>query len=312
MAVRHLLHLTDTHLGLKRRVRRAQDRTARSDLLQADAFEAFRRALLPALRGEVDLVVHTGDLFDRSRPPRAEVVRTCELLLEVARRVPVVVMPGNHDRRGLQRWLPHGGRDLHVLDRPCRVEVAGVALGVVPFERTAAGFGVAAHLAVGPGVDFLLAHQAFDGHQVPGHTFRAAHRTDTVCAEHLPAGAPFVLCGHLHPRQVVQVGETSVVCPGSTVRTSLSERSQTKGAALWTLGAEVRWRWLELPSRPMHLVREASDLSAVAPGDLVRAADETLSQAALARGGWLLGGGSARPRPPEPEDGADQLALPLS
>ena len=44
----------------------------------------FRLALQPALHGEVDLVVHGVDLFDRSRVPDALVQIALEPLLEVA------------------------------------------------------------------------------------------------------------------------------------------------------------------------------------------------------------------------------------
>ena len=72
-----------------------------------DFAAAFEAALAPAMRQEVDLVVHSGDLFDRSKPPRAAVLHAARVLTEVARRVPVVVVHGNHDWRGLRRYLPH-------------------------------------------------------------------------------------------------------------------------------------------------------------------------------------------------------------
>lgn len=332
-----LLHLTDTHLGFVRPVQRPVDAAPRRDLLQREAEHAFRTAIAPALHGEVDAVVHTGDVFDRSRPPRQALLFAAELLVLAARRVPVIVMAGNHDKRGLLRYLPMSVPQLHVIERPTRLQIGGVAFGVVPFERTAAGFSVAAQVAAGPGIDLLLAHQAFDGHRVPtgfAHTaegerasrwftFREGVQDDTIGARHLPSGVRWVLCGHLHPRQVVEVGEATVVCPGSTVRTSFAERTHQKGTAIWTLGSTVGWQFNDIRSRAMHLVASAEELGAVEPGHLVRigrgAHDElaeSLARDTLARGGWLVGRPAARRPTPVPSSteplmaaAAEQLSL---
>lgn len=93
-----VLHVSDTHLGAAGWARGAPPGWSRAD----DHLAAFRRALCtPA-----DLIVHTGDVFDRSRPPARAVREAVDLLVETARRVPVVLLAGNHDRRGLRPSLP--------------------------------------------------------------------------------------------------------------------------------------------------------------------------------------------------------------
>ena len=93
-----ILQLSDTHLGVRSRPPiGAPPGWSRAD----DHRLAFDRAL--ALAVDVDLVVHTGDLFDRSRPPRKAAEEAIAALAAVARRVPVIVLRGNHDRRGLHR-----------------------------------------------------------------------------------------------------------------------------------------------------------------------------------------------------------------
>lgn len=296
-----ILHLTDTHLGMRRFVRGAPPGWSRAD----DHLAAMRTALQPALHEQVDLVVHTGDLFDRSRPPRRSIAQAADLLCEVARRVPVVLLAGNHDRRGLRPHLPLLTPGLHVVDQAERLVVAGVALAVVPYLSDAAGWAAAARRAVGPGVDLLLCHQAFDGCQVPGFTFRAGRQRDTIGAAHLPAGVRHVACGHIHPRQVLQVGHACVVMPGSTERTSFSERTQPKGAAVWRFDASVTADFVDLPTRPMVLVQQPGDLAAVKPGSLVRTTDAQLEPLVLARGGWLCGrpadAAAPAPRRPRPQ-----------
>jgi DNA repair exonuclease SbcCD nuclease subunit len=69
----------------------------------------------------------------------------------------------------------------------------------------------------------------------------------------------------------VRVGEATVLCPGSTERTAFSEAGQTKGYARWSLaGDRGDWRFVDLPTRALRVVKERADLDGVEPGDVVR------------------------------------------
>lgn len=304
-----ILHLSDTHLGVRKFARGAPPRWSRA----ADHHQVFREALAPARWEEVDLVVHSGDLFNRSRPPRTWAQKAIETLCRAARRVPVVVISGNHDRRGLRRHLPTEAPGLTVVDTPTRLTHRGVALGLVPFRRRADDWATAAREAVGPGVDLLVTHQAFDGARVPGLTFRVGAQRDTVGPQHLPPGISHVLCGHIHPRQVIEVGPTTVVHAGSTERTSFSECRQTKGTVLWDLGERRPWRYVDHPTRPMVVVTRPDQLGRVRPESLVniprRAWTEDLEQAVMARGGWVVGPPRRDQPAPPPPPRSSQLGL---
>ena len=94
-----ILLLADTHIGFEYPLRRRVRRRRRGDDLIAN----FTAALEPALRREVDVVVHCGDLFHRSRPSAALVDLAITPLVRVAEAgVPVFVVPGNHEN-GLAR-----------------------------------------------------------------------------------------------------------------------------------------------------------------------------------------------------------------
>jgi len=288
-----ILHLTDTHLGEHGWYEGAPSGWRRGD----DHFSALQRAIAPALRGEVDAVLHTGDVFDRSRPPAREIERCTRLLREVARRVPVAVIAGNHDRCTLRRKLPTGLPGLQIVDRPQRVSLGDVVVAALPYQRSAASFDDALRRLWAEGADLVACHQAFHGVTVPRNfTFRIDRQRDTVGVPHLPPGVQWILCGHIHPRQAVRVGGATVVHPGSTERTAWSEAGQVKGYAIIDIGAEVRWRFVDLPTRPMRRVDRLRDLGAVCPGDLVRCAPAIPRVDVLERGGWL-----AAPRQPRKE-----------
>jgi predicted phosphodiesterase len=271
-----LLHVTDSHLGEQTWYRGAPSAWRRAD----DHFVALRAALGPALRDEVDLVVHTGDLFNRSKPPRRAIEAAAALFAEVARHVPVLLMPGNHDRHGLRLHFAGGIPGVLITDTPLRVTLAGVDLVAAPWTRDAKDW----CRGVDPrGADLVLAHQAVDGACLPGFRFRPGHPAETLGRDQLD-GVRFVLNGHIHPRQVVQVGATTVVYPGSTERTSFAERHETKGAALWD---DTAWRFVDHATRPMCVVEQEADLDHVLPEALCSVRDPALDEAVLARGGWV-------------------------
>lgn len=261
-----LLHVTDTHLGVDRWFVGSPRGWRRAD----DHLASLRAAVAPAFAGEVDLVVHTGDLFDRSLPPARAIEEARVLLTELGRCVPVVVMPGNHDRRGLIGSVGTGISGVQVVDVAARVEVAGLRFGVVPWLALAADWASAAARACAGGVDFLLAHQAFDGCRVNRFTFHTGRHPDTVGPEHLPKGVTRVLSGHIHPRQFLRCGEATVVFPGSSERTSFAEVDEVKSTVTWELDREVRWVFTALPVRPMQVVTHPSALGTIQADTLVR------------------------------------------
>jgi len=108
-----LLHISDTHLG--RSQYGLQER--RKDLL-----EAFQRLIEVAISEHVDLVLHSGDLFDRPNPDVIDLAEVSAVLDKLREKgIPAIAIPGNHDlpsKRGHiypQRFLEQIGK-LRVLD----------------------------------------------------------------------------------------------------------------------------------------------------------------------------------------------------
>lgn len=281
-----ILQIGDTHLGMQDGMIGAPRGVTRA----SDHLAAFDAALAPAMNEDVDLVVHTGDLFNRSLPPRRAVIQMADRLTRVARRVPTVVIAGNHDRRGLVRYLPHRLPGLSVVDRPEVVRAAGLRIAALPFVRRAEDWAIAAKDLCRDGVDFLIAHQAFDGDRVPGFSFRVDRQRDTIGERHIPRGLRWILSGHLHPRQVVPVGECTVVHGGSTERTAFSEADQLKGTVVWSWSRSVTHAFVDGPTRPMLRVRGEPDLERIRPGSWVlvdRELPAELDRVVLERGGFL-------------------------
>jgi DNA repair protein SbcD/Mre11 len=286
-----ILLVADSHLGFDLPVRPRVERRRRGH----DFLRNHVAALAPALAGEVDLVVHAGDVFHRPRVPASLAYQAYHPLLRVADGgVPVFVVPGNHERSR----LPHGRLlahpRVHVFDVPRTFEVeAGgcrVAVSGFPYERR----GVRARFRElldrsgwvrgEADVRLLCLHQSVEGATVgPGdHVFDRA--PDVIRGRDIPAGFAAVLAGHIHRHQVLTADLRSrplaapVLYPGSVERTSTAEVAESKGylvvevsgpagpataspaAGTTRLGTtrsvqNVNWGFRLLPARPM-IVRE--------------------------------------------------------
>src|SRR6185436_3501805 len=131
-----LLLVADSHIGFDLPTRARVGRPRRGH----DFLTNYATALGPAVAGEVDLVVHAGDVFDRSAVLPSVAYQAYEPLRRVAELgVPVFIVPGNHERSRLPhpRLLAH--RNIHVFDRPrtvtTRVRGVAVSLSGFPYER---------------------------------------------------------------------------------------------------------------------------------------------------------------------------------
>lgn len=96
MAIRTIAHISDTHLGYRAHFR--SDQNGRN-LRSVDVETGYERVVDDILSfGNIDLIVHTGDVFHQSRPSYS--AQRC--FIEQTRRleslgVPIVVIAGNHD-----------------------------------------------------------------------------------------------------------------------------------------------------------------------------------------------------------------------
>jgi DNA repair protein SbcD/Mre11 len=270
--VLRVLLLADTHLGFDLPARPRSERPRRG----ADFFARFRDALDPARRGEVELVVHGGDLLFRSRVPASLMMEAVRPLLEVADcGVPVVLVPGNHERSALPYPLLAAHENLHVLDRPrtVRLRLAGsdVAVSGFPCVRNGIRSRAAEMLAATDwraraDVRLLCLHQTVEGATVgpAGFVFRGG--PDVLPARAIPRGFAAVLAGHIHRHQVLTRDlagrrlSAPVVYPGSVERTSFAERAETKGFVILEIepaecggGRLAGLAFRELPARPMEV-----------------------------------------------------------
>jgi len=130
-----ILLVADTHLGFDLPTRARVERRRRGH----DFLTNYATALRPAFGGGVDLVVHGGDVFNRSRVPTSVAWQAFEPLARIAERgVPVFVVPGNHERGRIPQ-IRFARQPGHLFDRPrtfvVDVRSVRVAIAGFPSER---------------------------------------------------------------------------------------------------------------------------------------------------------------------------------
>ncbi len=255
-----VLFLSDTHLGFDMPSRPRVTRRRRGD----DFFQNFERALDAVSTCAADVVVHGGDLLYRSRVPAWLAEAALAPLRRVASSgVPVLLVPGNHERGRLPYPLLAMDECLHVFDRPrtVAIEARGVRAAFIGFpytpdirHRFPSVLAAATREMPGADVRVLCMHQCITGATCgPGDfTFRSG--PDVIRPADLPRDVAVTLTGHIHRHQVLrQAGRPPVIYAGSIERTSFAEAPETKGYVVLELtrsglgGFEFR----PLPARPM-------------------------------------------------------------
>jgi exonuclease SbcD len=296
-----VIHVSDTHLGfdLPVRPRSGGERPRRG----ADFFANLERAFDHAHRVSADAVIHTGDVFFRSKLPPAIVDRAyAQLTTFAARGIPLVILPGNHERSRMPPSLLLRHANLHVLDRPRAVRLQGRqgTLEVVgfPYRKDARAALNELVLDAAPrGADacLLAVHQAIEGSWVGPSVARGVRfltQPDVIAADAVPGCFHAVLAGHIHRRQVLRVGvrrDIPALHCGSVERTSAQELYEPKGFVDLTVTVDrrgrrhARPRFVPLPARPWRrldlddgvstataLAAARSEIQSSPPGTYVR------------------------------------------
>jgi exonuclease SbcD len=250
-----------------------------------------------------DLILHTGDLFDASRPQYESLDLAVQALSRLAAAAPTIVLCGNHDSAALFRVL----HDLAAFAAPRRlwfvttpqvidVEIGGalVAVACVPFipptaiadvargdlatfegtyadgiaSLTSALLDEAALLAGTTGVVLFAAHLHVHG-AVPGRSEKRITVGDDYATYTTGLHrALYSAFGHIHDPQLLPGGAANGRYAGSLIPIDFGEQEQVKQAVIVEIGSDVVVRSCALPGgRPLTRIDgDLTDLLARAEG----------------------------------------------
>ncbi len=270
-----ILFFADSHLGLDYPIRRRSERRYRGD----DFFRNFEYILQLAKEQEVDLVIHGGDLFDRSEVHPRIVNKAYDMLFEFADQgIPLVLVPGNHDRSTLPSSLFLQHPNLHIFYEPgvfhFTIKNRPLDIAGFPFVRKI-GTSFSEILeqlesqVADDSIALLLMHQAVESAQVglSNYTFRAGPEVIALSQFNSTRFHGY-LSGHIHRQQTILTPSlmggfrVPFIYPGSIERTSFAERAEAKG--FLTLAFDrpgiPQIDFGTLPARKMHSFAFSEDV----------------------------------------------------
>ena len=266
-----LIHLSDLHLG---------KRVCEMSMLEDQAY-ILREILGIVEDTRPDALLISGDVYDKSVPSAEAVTVFDDFLCRLAaRKLPVLIISGNHDS---PERLSFGGRLLEgsgihispVYDgtvRPItlRDDFGEVHFWLLPFLKpvhvrqffpeeniesyTDACAAAVAHMPLNKEErNVILVHQFVTGAETCGSEELSAGGTDNVDAS-VFADFDYVALGHIHRPQ--NGGSNKIRYCGTPLKYSLSEVDHHKSVTLVELGAKGELHLELIPLHPKHDLRE--------------------------------------------------------
>ncbi len=260
-----IIFFSDSHLGIGL----TQKSGNQGDERVEDFFTNYNYILSFAEEQKADMVIHGGDLFNRSNPPPDIIDRAYRPLLNIAASgIPVLIVPGNHERSFLPATLFDTHPNLLRFDYPRTynffINKSKLSFSGFPFYRgdirsEFPGFlektGWRNHTA---DFRFLCFHQAVEGAKVGVQNYTFRYGEEVIKITDIPAQFNAALAGHIHRAQILEspheenASAVHVVYPGAIERTSFAEREEQKGFYVIEINnGKVKFLFKELPSRNM-------------------------------------------------------------
>lgn len=231
----------------------------------------FEKVIKHTIDNNADLLLHLGDVFNRSKPPQKLVSFTFELFKLVAKEgIPVVIVPGNHERSFMPGSLfdRHDNFDIFSKPETFLFDIKGskVAIAGFPFFRGNVRKEFSKLVKnteieeIKSDYKLLLFHQAIDGARVGVQNYLFKDREDIINPLEIPTGITLALSGHIHRHQILTSNHNDkklpvpVVYTGSTERTSFVEREETKGFIELELDEKYKISFISLETRKLFVM----------------------------------------------------------
>ena len=246
------MHLADTHIGYS-----AYNKLDDNGMNQreVDVYNAFSQIVDYAIEKNVDLVLHSGDLFDTVRPSNRAISFVMGQLLRLSNAgIPTVIISGNHETPRLRetgtvfKVFEHiDGLHLAYTGNCETFEFHDIKIHALPHCADKELFEKELN-AMKPDKKFkfniAMLHSAVSGLAV----FRMNEFNELMATDsQLNKGWDYVALGHYHEH--CEVGK-NIVYAGSTERFGFGHVNQPKGFVMLDTDKN-KWKFHEIKIRPM-------------------------------------------------------------
>ncbi|MCA1730110.1 MAG: metallophosphoesterase [Actinobacteria bacterium] len=249
-----IAHISDTHLGYTRYAK--LDPQSNRNQREVDVQEAYGRAVDAILERDVDLVIHSGDVFDSVRPATHVIIGFLKQTARITAHagIPYLVAAGNHETPRLRTTtaaLEYANLvnvvSAHRFDLDYeQVEVGGVDVGVTLVPHGAV-FGTGAVTpARDADINILVTHGMVPGLEARQHEMGEANLQSGM----LEGGFDYVALGHYHE---FHEHKPNAYYAGATERFGFGEVESRPGFAIVEFdGSGLRSvEHVEIEARPM-------------------------------------------------------------
>lgn len=231
--------------------------TQTKNIITKHMFDSFEYIIESARKEKVDLILHGGDFFNRSKPKKKVVSKAFNLVAKLSdNAINFVAIPGNHDRSSLpETLLNYFRKNVYLLNKYSIAEIDDLTIigfpytdnPIIPFQK------ISKFAKNNPSKKIIvLCHQLFDGASFGPHNHIFTNRPDAIQTYTLPRNIKVVISGHIHRAQKLQ--NNKVFYPGSIERTSFMEVVENKGYLLLEFKDDFfSIDFCEIPSIPMEV-----------------------------------------------------------
>ncbi|MFW9903420.1 MAG: exonuclease SbcCD subunit D [Candidatus Thorarchaeota archaeon] len=205
------MHISDSHFGVhyalkpKNLIRRAY-----GELFFQKVTDVIQKAISDH---DVDFIIHSGDFFNRSKPPPEVVDRAVKAFQPaIKKEIPIYILPGNHERSRLPLGLlPFSNGNINLFKKPSSFifEKNGIIIKLAGFPYIRkdakrqfssvvkkAWFQCNDRQTKKPDYSILVIHQLIEGSCIENYTFKRGY--NVVSFKQIPPKFNYIACGHVH------------------------------------------------------------------------------------------------------------------
>ncbi|KON33029.1 hypothetical protein AC477_02135 [miscellaneous Crenarchaeota group-1 archaeon SG8-32-1] len=233
------LHLSDTHFGVHYSLK---PRNPLKRVYGELFFQKVEKLIHEAISNhKIDFIIHSGDFFNRSKPPPEVIDRAVKpFQLATRKGIPVFIAPGNHERSRLPLGLLQFFNDnfnLFTDPRSYYFEKNGISIKItgLPYIKNNARytFSEIVNKAWNNSTDnnemrydysILAIHQLLAGSQIENYTFSRGQ--DVIPKLQTLKKFNYIACGHVHRFQFLYDKESTLWKPSNRFR--LAEQDHNK------------------------------------------------------------------------------------